>query len=201
MRSARLALSLAAALQAPLALGASFDDLAEKAQRVDALEPFLARYVGRCTDRYEKAACERNVAAARKAVAGKTFVVRVADAAALVQPSRLDGDRFTLLVTPFVDGGGYGLSHGAPARQDAAGRPVVGLVPIKGTLPPGTMEMEFQAPFRTGAVELEIVFTPEKAWRLKRKGEPGDLEGVAARFLGVKVLDARTGRAIASRVL
>lgn len=201
MRTLRLTLPLAAVLSAAPALAASFDDLAAKAQRVDALEPFLARYVGKCTDRSEKATCERNVAAARKEVTRKTFAVRVQDGAALVRPT-LEGDRFTLLFTPFVDGGGgYALTHGAPARQDAAGRPVMGLIPIKGRLPPGTLEMEFQGPFRTGAVELEIVFTPEKAWRLKRKGEPGDLEGVAAKFLGVRILDARTGKEIASRML
>lgn len=200
MRLARLTLSLAAALLAIPALGASFDDLAAKAKRVDALEPFLARYIGRCTDRFEKITCEKNVAAARREVAGKAFAVRVADAATLVRP-QLDGERFTLLLTPFVDGGGYALTHGAPARQDSAGRPVVGLIPVKGKLPPGMMEMEFQGPFRTGAVELEIVFVPEKAWHLKRKGEPGELEGVAAKFLGVRVLDARTGKEIASKVL
>jgi hypothetical protein len=199
MSLARLALPLAAALLASPALAASFDDLAAKAQRVDALEPFLARYIGRCTDRYEKVACEKNVAAARKEVAGKTFAVRVTDAAALVRPT-LEGDRFILLLTPFVDGGGYALTQGAPSKQDPAGHPVVALIPIKGRLPPGTMEMEFQGPFRTGAVELEIVFTPEKTWRMKRKGEPGDLEGVAARFLAVRVLDARSGKEIASRV-
>jgi hypothetical protein len=199
MSLARLVLPLAAALLAAPALGDSFDALAGKAQRVDALEPFLARYVGRCTDIYERATCQKNVAAARREVAGKTFAVRVADAATLIRPT-LDGDRFTLLLTPFVDGGGYALTHGAPAKQDAAGRPVVALIPIKGKLPPGMMEMEFQGPFRTGAVELEIVFTPEKTWKLKRKGEPGDLEGVAARFLGVRVLDARSGKEIASRV-
>jgi hypothetical protein len=200
MSLVRLALPLAAALLASPALGASFDDLAAKAQRVDALEPFLARYVGRCTDRFQKVTCEKNVAAGRKEVAGKTFAVRISDAAALIRPS-LEGDRFTLLLTPFVDGGGYALTHGAPSRQDAAGRPVMGLIPIKGKLPPGMMEMEFQGPFRTGAVELEIVFTPEKAWKMKRKGEPGDLEGVSARFLGVRVLDARSGKEIASRTM
>ncbi len=199
MSLVRLALPLAAALLSSPAGAASFDDLAAKAQRVDALEPFLARYVGRCTDVYERATCQKNVAAARKEVAGKTFTVRVTDAATLVRPT-LDGDRFTLLLTPFVDGGGYALTQGAPQRQDPAGRPILPLIPIKGKLPPGMMEMEFQGPFRTGAVELEIVFTPEKAWKLKRKGEPGDLEGVAARFLGVRVLDARSGKEIASRV-
>jgi hypothetical protein len=180
--------------------GATFDEVAARAQKVEALEPFLARYVGRCTDRFEKATCERNVAAARKAVNGKAFSVRVPDAASLVR-AQLEGDRFVLLLTPFVDGGGgYALTHGAPPRQDAAGRPVVALLALKGSLPPGTMEMEFQRPFRSGAVELEVVFAPEKAWKLKRKGEPGDLEGVAARFLAVRVLDARSGKEIASRV-
>src|SRR5512144_1516945 len=100
MRIAWVALPLATALLASPALGATFDDLVAKAHRVDALEPFLARFVGRCTDRYEKATCERNVAAARKEVHGKTFSVRVTDAAPLVRPS-IEGERFVLLLTPF----------------------------------------------------------------------------------------------------
>lgn len=170
------------------------------AQKLESLEPFLARYVGRCTDALERRACEANVAAARRAVAGKHFTVRVTDAASLVRP-RLEGGKFLLLVTPFVDGGGLALTHGAPTRQDASGHPLVALIPIRGTLPPGTLELEFQGPFRTGAIELEIVFQPEKTWKLPRKGERGSLEGVAARFLGIRVLDARTGIEIASRAL
>lgn len=193
-------LALAATIFASPADAASFEDLTAKAQRLDALEPFLARYVGRCKDPFERATCERNVAAARREVAGKTFAVRVPDAASLVRPTVGDGS-FVLLVTPFVDGGGLALTHGAPTRQDAAGHPLVGLLPVRGRIPDGTMEMEFEAPFRTGAIELEIVFRPEKAWRLKRRGEPGDVEGVAARFLGIRVLDARTGKEIASRTL
>jgi hypothetical protein len=201
MPFAKPALALAAMLLAAPALAASFDDLSAKAQRLDALEPFLERYVGRCVGREERAVCQRNVATARKEVTGKTFAVRVPDAATLVRPT-LGGDGFVLLVTPFVDGGGgLALTHGAPTRQDAEGHPLVGLVPLRGRLPPGVMEMEFQAPFRTGAIELEIVFRPEKPWKLKRRGEPGEVEGVAARFLAIRVLDARTGKEIASRTL
>jgi hypothetical protein len=200
MHVLRLALPLAAALLASPARGASFDDLAAKATRLDALEPFLSRYVGRCSDPYGRPACEKNVAAVRKEAHGRTFAVRVPDSASIVRPS-LAGDRFTLFLTPFLDGGGgYALTHGAPTKQDSAGRPVVALVPIKGKLPPGTLDMEFQGPFRTGAIELEIVFAPDKAWKMKRKGEPGDLEGVAAKFLAVRILDARTGKEIAARV-
>jgi hypothetical protein len=200
MRTLRPALLLAASLLAPPARGASFDEVAVSARRLDGLEPFLSKYVGRCTDPYERPTCERHVTLERRNVNGRSFVVRVQDAAGIVKPS-VEGDRFTLLLTPFLDGGGgYALTRGAPTRQDGAGRPLLALVPIHGRLPPGMMEMEFHGPFRTGAIELEIVFAPEKAWRLKRKGEPGDLEGVAARFVAVRVLDARSGREIASRV-
>lgn len=194
-----VALALAFGLVCP-AGALDFAALAGRAEKLESLEPFLERYVGHCTDPYEKRTCEANVAAARRAVAGKTFSVRVPDAASLVRP-RLEGEKFLLLVTPFVDGRGLALTHGAPARQDAQGHPLVALIPIHGTLPPGTLDLEFQGPFRTGAIELEIVFRPEKTWKLPRKGERGSIEGVAARFLGIRVLDARTGNEIASRVL
>ena len=177
-----------------------FDTIATSAERIDALEPFLSRYVGHCTDVYTRATCEANVAAARRAVSGKTFTVRVTDAATLVR-AQLQGDGFVLLVTPFVDGGGLALTHGTPAKQDAEGNPLVNLIPIRGKLPPGMMDMEFQGPFRTGAIELEIVFRPERIWKLPRRGERGSMEGVAARFVAIRVVDARTGNEIASRVL
>jgi hypothetical protein len=193
-----LAIALLAAASPALA-ATDFASLATGAERLETLEPFLARYVGHCTDIYARRTCEANVAASRRAVTGKTFTVRVPDAASLVRP-RLEGERFVLLVTPFVDGGGLALSNGAPLRQDPQGNPLVGLIPISGKLPPGTMELEFQGPFRTGAIELEIVFRPERTWKLPRR-EGGSFEGVAARFLAIRVLDARTGTEIASKVL
>ncbi|ABC81543.1 DUF6066 family protein [Anaeromyxobacter dehalogenans] len=194
-------LAIAAAAPAPApARAADFDAVARSAERLDALEPFLVRYVGHCVDVYERRTCEANVAATRRSADGKTFAVRVQDAAPLVKPEVRGDGRFLLLLTPFVDGGGVALTHGAPLRQDAQGHPLVGLLPIPGTLPDGTMEMEFESPFRTGAIELEIVFRPEKPWKLKRKGEAGSYEGVAARFLAVRVLDARTGAPIATKV-
>ena len=200
MRGLLGSLTLLLLLSSAPVRASDFDALAGTAQRIDALEPFLTRYVGRCTDVYERQTCEANVAAARRATANKTFAVRVTDAAPLIRP-QLRGGGFVLLLTPFVDGGGLALTNGSPLRQDAEGHPLVGLIPIEGRLPPGTMEMEFESPFRTGAIELEIVFRPVKSWKLKRKNETGSYEGVAARFLGVRVLDARTGTPIAAKVL
>jgi Family of unknown function (DUF6066) len=199
----RAALSLAAVALAAFASAAGareFADVQQSAERLESLEPFLTRYIGRCKDTPEKRTCEANVAEVRRAFTGKTFTVRVSDAASLVRP-RIEREGFLLLVTPFVDGGGLALTNGAPARQDADGHPLVDLIAIRGKLPPGTLDLEFQGPFRTGAIELEIVFRPERTWKLPRKGERGSMEGVAARFLGIRVLDARTGHEIAAKVL
>ncbi len=177
-----------------------FDAVARGAERVDALEAFLARYVGQCNDIYERQRCQANVAEARRRASGHAFTVRVTDAAGLVRPERRAGG-YTILLTPFVDGGGLALTNGVPRRQDAQGRPLIDMLSIPGPLPDGMMDMEFESPFRVGAIELEIVFRPEKVWRLDRRGEKGSYEGVAARFLAVRVIDARTGNPIAAKVM
>jgi len=198
----RLAALLTATLLATLPCAAvadgRFDAAAAKAERLEDLRVFLERYVGTCTDPIERRTCEANVAAFRKAAGAKSLLVRVTDAARLIR-TQPRGDRVLLLLTPFVDGGGYGLTRGAPKRQDRAGNPMVDLVPMEVALPPGVLEMEFLSPFRAGAIELEIVFRPERAWRLKRTGEAGWFEGLAARFLALRVLNARDGSEIAAR--
>ena len=191
-------LSLAASLPLPAAADARFEAAAAKAERLEDLRVFLGRYVGSCTDPVERAPCESNVATFRKSAGGKSWVVRIPDAAALVK-AQSRGERILILLTPFVDGGGYALTRGAPTRQDAAGNQLVDFVPMEVALPPGVLEMEFLSPFRSGAIELEVVFRPERAWKLKRKGEPGYYEGLAARFLALRVLNARDGSEIAAK--
>jgi hypothetical protein len=200
MRSATLLTLLSLTALPAAARSADFEALARGAERVSALEPFLARYVGQCTDVYERQKCEANVAQARRLATGHVYTVRITDAAALVRPQRR-GDGYTILLTPFFDGGGIALTHGSPSKQDPGGHPLVDLIAIPGLVPDGMMEMEYEGPFRTGAIELEIVFRPERVWRLDRRGEKGSYEGVAARFLAVRVIDARSGNALATRVL
>jgi hypothetical protein len=197
-RLAALLLTLITILPLPAMGDARFDAAAAKAERLEDLRVFLGRYIGSCADPIERRTCEANVAAFRKSAGGKTMVVRVTDAAALVR-AQPKGERVLLLLTPFIDGGGYALTRGAPTRQDAAGNPLVDFVPMEVALPPGVLEMEFLSPFRAGAIELEIVFRPDRAWKLKRKGEPGWFEGLAARFLSLRVINARDGSEIAAK--
>jgi hypothetical protein len=175
-----------------------FAAAAAKAERLEDLRIFLGRYIGSCTDPIERRACEANVAAFRKAAGAKSFVVRIPDAASLIR-TQPKGDRVLLLLTPFIDGGGYALTRGEPTRQDAAGNPLVDLLPVEARLAPGMLEMDFLSPFRAGAIELEVVFRPDRAWKLKRRGEPGSFEGLAARFMSLRVINARDGSEIAAR--
>lgn len=200
MRRTLALAALALALPAAARGDDRFDALRSRAERLDSLGAFLERYVGGCRDVFTRTDCERNVASARRAVHGKILVARVADGAAELVRARADGGRFRIDVTPFIDGGGFALTHGAPASQDASGRPLIGLVVLHGELPPGTGDLEFHSPFRTGNVEMEIVFEAQGTWKMRRR-DGGHYEGVRARFLGLRLVDPRTGAEIASRVL
>jgi hypothetical protein len=189
---------LSTALPVLVRADAKFDGAAAGAQRVDDLRILLTGYVGSCTDPIERRACETKVAEARKAASGRTFVARIPESASLFR-TQPKGDRMLLLFTPFIDGGGYALTRGEPRRQDAAGNPLIDLVPIEVRLPPGMLEMDFLSPFRSGAIDIEVVFRPERAWKLKRRDEPGAFEGMAARFIALRVLNARDGSEIASK--
>ena len=194
-------LALALALLPSSALAGGFEDAAAKAQRLERLDPFLEKFVGRCPDPYTRRACEAGIAGFRKEAAARTFVVKVGEVTSLVRPERDEtGEGYVLLLTPFFDGGGLALTNVAPTRQDPQGNPLVPLVPIPASVPAGTMDFEFLSPFRTGAVEIEVVFRPVKVWKLPRKGG-GAYEGVAVKIVAVRVLDGRTGNEIGSKVM
>lgn len=188
------------ATPSPIRADDRFETLRTRASRLDSLGPFLERYVGSCRDEFTRADCEHNVREVRRGIDGRVFAASVAEQTLeIVKPQRTrTGYRF--VVTPFIDGGGLALTHGAPRRQDAAGHPLIEYLVLDGALPEGMDEMALEAALRTGRVELEIVFRPEGTWKLKRKGEPGFYEGVKAKFLALRLVESRSGAEIASRV-
>ncbi len=173
-----------------------------QASRIDDLGPFLERYVGVCRDDTARGDCERNVRVARRGLDGRIFSTVVGEQTLeLVRPERTAAG-YRYVVTPFIDGGkGVALTNGSPRRQDAAGRPLVGLLVLDGPLPVGLDEAGLESALRTGRVELEVLFRPERAWRLKRKGATGFYEGVGARFLALRLVESRTGLELASTII
>ncbi len=181
-------------------LGSGFGALRGQAQRLPSLGPFLERYVGSCRDEFTRSDCEHNVREVRRSLDHRVYAASIAEQTLdIVKPQRIHGG-YRFLVTPFIDGGGLALTHGEPRRQDAAGHPLIGFLVMEGPLPAGLDEPALESALRTGRVELEVVFRPEGTWKLKRKGERGFYEGVKARFLGLRLVDSRSGIEIASRV-
>jgi hypothetical protein len=197
---ARLAPLLTLLAAAPALADGRFESLRGQAQPLASLGPFLERYVGRCPEGADRLDCEGNVRAARRAVEGHAFAASVGEQTLeIVKPQRT-GAGYRFVITPFIDGGGLALTHGAPSRQDAAGHPLIPYLVVEGALPAGMDELALESALRSGRVELQVVFRPEGTWRLKRKGEPGFYEGVRARFLGLRLVESRSGAEIASRV-
>lgn len=202
MRLARLALITLIALPPTLThADGRFEALRGHATRLDSLGPFLERYVGSCKDAFTRIDCEQNVRRVRRGLDGNVYAASVAEQTLeLVRPQRTRSG-FRFVVTPFIDGGGIALTNGEPRRQDAAGRPLIQFIVLEGALPDGMDELALESALRTGRVEMEVLFRPEGAWKLKRKGEPGFYEGVKARFLAIRLVDSRSGAEIASKVL
>jgi hypothetical protein len=192
MRRGR-ALGLAAAWllgPAPVAADERFEALRRQAEPLESLPGFVSRYVGECRDPAAREACEAGVRAARRAAHGRLFATVVSEQARRLVRVERRGAGHRFLFTPFLDAEGYGLTHGEP-RLDGSGRPAVGLIAVDAA--PGVEEAAIDAALRTGRIELEILFRPEGAWKLRRRGEPGFLEGVRARFAAVRLVDGRTG--------
>jgi hypothetical protein len=190
----------AASLAFPTLADGRFEALRGTARHLDSLGPFLERYVGSCTDAFSRADCERNVREVRRSIDGHVFAASVAEQTLEIVKAERTGRGYRFVVTPFIDGGGLALTHGEPRSQDAAGRPRIGFLVLEGDLPTGMDQLALESALRTGRLELEILFRPEGAWRMKRKGEPGYFEGVRARFLGMRLVESRSGAELASKV-
>ncbi|MBI5066701.1 MAG: hypothetical protein HZB56_00565 [Deltaproteobacteria bacterium] len=190
---------LACALATPALADDRFTDMARQAEPLDSLAGFVERYVGVCKDPLERAACLENVKAVRRGVDGKLYLAVLTEkASGLVRVENRRGGGFRFLVTPFIDADGLGLTHGEP-RLDGQGRPAIGFIVLDAA--PSVDTALVDAALRTGRVEMEILFRPAGTWRLKRRGERGDYEGMKARFAAVRLVDGRTGTEIAAKVL
>lgn len=197
------ALLLASCLGAPSARAeapASFARLRDRATPVESLAAFLDKYVGACTDLFEKATCEANSRKARAEMTGKSYYVILDDSAArLLKPGGFNPAtrEFRIDLTPFFDAGGLALTEGAPPSQDSEGRPRIPLMALQATLPGDWMPMDMERLLRTQGVRIHLVFRPQGLWSLPAKGRPGRLEGVKAKLLAVRLTNARTGEEIA----
>ncbi|MFI5388018.1 MAG: DUF6066 family protein [Fimbriimonadales bacterium] len=193
-----------------LALGSSawgaedaFAKIRDRAKQLTGLGPFLDRYIGHCDDPFSKVECLRNAANARHETEGKLQYLILDDRAAeMIHPAAFDPkeNQYRLDMTPYFEADGRSLTEGTPKSQDEQGRPRVALLPIWAKLPEGATPMDLERLFRTGNVRVQIIFKPLGIWKMPRRDKIGTIEGVKARFVAIRLSDARTGDEIAMRI-
>jgi hypothetical protein len=190
------ALSPQAWAEAPKAFAA----LRDSAEAVDSLTTFLDRYVGHCTDPFEKAACESNARKARQQMTGRAFYAVLGERASRMlragafNPS---GGTFRIDLTPFFEAGDFALTLGAPIGVDAEGRPRIPLLPMPAAMPGGSLPMDMERLLRSGALRVHLVFKPLGIWSLPARAGGPKLEGVKAKFLAVRIVNGRSGEEVA----
>ena len=142
--------------------------------------------------------CEKNAEVFRKASDDKKFYMIVTEGtSSLLQLGEVkmrDGE-FVLNMTPFLTAGAMALTHGAPARTDEHGNPVMPFLRIDAQFPEGWNAAMMARQVAAQALRVQIVFTPQGIWKLPKKGG-GTVKGVKARFDAVLVTVGRTGEKV-----
>lgn len=176
-----------------------FAKLRDNAEAIASLGGFIEQYAGSCGPKLLGGAeCEKNADTFRRGATGKKFYMIVTEETAGVlsmgDPNR-DTGGFTLNLTPFFGAGGAGLSHGAPAKTDKDGNPILPFMPIDATLPDGWNLGMMSRQVMARGLRIQVVFTPQGLWQVPKKGG-GAVRGVKAKFNAVLITVGRTGEQV-----
>jgi hypothetical protein len=177
-----------------------FDELRKDATPFDGgLGDFLELYLGDCGTASNTANCRNRSREFQTQAKGKRFYALVReDEAGMVgmsESTRSGGD-FTIEVTPFFPGSEHALTNAVPKKTDAKGNPVLPVLMIPGTLPGAETVDDMVRLFKNRGVRLELLFRPEQAWAMNKKGG-GQLTGVKAKLEAIQVT-SRTGAVLAT---
>ena len=179
-----------------------FDPLRKDAQPFDGgLGDFLELYLGDCGQASSSANCKSRSQQFQAQAKGKRFYALLReDEAGMVGMSdgTAHGGDFTVEITPFFPGNEHALTNAVPKKLDPRGYPILPVLMIPGTLPPGETVDDMIRLFKNRGVRLELLFTPEEPWAVARK-TGGKLTGVKARLDAMQVT-SRTGTVLATWV-
>jgi hypothetical protein len=189
------------ALLPAIALGEGrFDELRQEAVSFDgSLGDLLELWLGDCGQASNTANCKNRSRDFQAQAKGKRFytLIREDEAGMLgMSTGKSRGGDFTVEVTPFFPGAEHALTNAVPKKTDAQGNPILAVLMIPGTLPGAETVDDMQRLFKNRGVRLELLFRPEEAWALAKKGG-GKLTGVKAKLDAIQVT-SRTGAVLAT---
>ena len=179
-----------------------FEELRKDAQPFDGgLGDFLELYLGDCGTASNTANCRNRSREFQTQAKGKRFyaLVREDEAGMLGMNTgtRAGGD-FTIEVTPFFPGSEHALTNAVPKKTDAKGNPILPVMMIPAKLPGVETVEDMERLFKNRGVRVELLFEPEQAWALPRKGST-TLTGVKAKLEAIQAT-SRTGAVLATWV-
>jgi hypothetical protein len=189
------------ALLPAIALGEGrFDELRQEAVSFEgSLGDLLELWLGDCGQASNTANCKNRSRDFQAQAKGKRFytLIREDEAGMLgMSTGKSRGGDFTVEVTPFFPGAEHALTNAVPKKTDAQGNPILAVLMIPGTLPGVETVDDMQRLFKNRGVRLELLFRPEEAWALAKKGG-GKLTGVKAKLDAIQVT-SRTGAVLAT---
>jgi hypothetical protein len=189
------------ALLPAIALGEGrFDELRKEAVSFEgSLGDLLELWLGDCGQASNTANCKNRSRDFQAQAKGKRFytLIREDEAGMLgMSTGKSRGGDFTVEVTPFFPGAEHALTNAVPKKTDAQGNPILAVLMIPGTLPGAETVDDMQRLFKNRGVRLELLFRPEEAWALAKKGG-GKLTGVKAKLDAIQVT-SRTGAVLAT---
>ncbi|MFZ5439799.1 MAG: DUF6066 family protein [Myxococcota bacterium] len=173
-----------------------FAKLRDQAEAMGAISSFVEKYIGDCASKMLGGGeCEKNAELFRQSAVGKKYYMIITEETSSVlsmgEVKMRDG-LFTLNLTPFFSGSGMAITHGAPAKTDGDGNPVMPFIRIDSQMPEGWNPAMMARQVQAQGLRLQIVFTPQGVWTLPKKGG-GTMKGVKAKFEAVLVTVGRTG--------
>jgi hypothetical protein len=141
--------------------------------------------------------CRRVMKNEAKKVKGKLLYLDLgSDMQELLRFEKIRGDKARFLWTPMWDPGhGRPITIGRPLKLRADGGPIMKLKVLDGKVEPGTLSSDLSRAASTGNINVEIVGTFSKTWRLRKGGKT--TEGVMFKLKGVRLSHARTGKTLA----
>lgn len=173
-----------------------FAGLRDQAEPLASVRTFIEDYVSDCAGADAK--CERNAETNRAKTSGKKYYVIIPeDTSGVLSAGEINPRSGTVVInmTPFIAGPSSVLTHGAPAKTDANGNPVLPYLKITARIPDRWSPAVLGRQIASRGLRMQIVFTPQGLWTLPKKSG-GKMRGIRARFDGILIQVGRTGEVI-----
>jgi hypothetical protein len=178
---------------------ATFDSLKDKAQMLESPEKAVNSILGVCQNGnvLDQQDCRRVMQKEAKKYKGKLLYLDLgSDQQELLRFEKIRGDKARFLWTPMWDPGhGRPITIGRPLKLRADGGPVLKLKILDAKVEPGTFSSDLARAASTGNINIEIVGTFAKPWRLRRGGN--STEGIMFKLKAIRLSHARTGKTMA----